>query len=120
MSSAAIALDVPRAESRPRGVPRWLWLAVPLLVLLVIFFYPLFFIIKQSLTGDSGPVTLAHYATVLSSGVFKAALGRTIEIAVLSTIGCLALGFALALIVAFVPFPGSRVVSDCPATRTSG
>jgi len=30
---------------------------------------------------------------------------------VLSTIGCLVLGFVLALIVSFVPFPGGRVVS---------
>jgi len=110
MSSAALSIDVPRAEARERGAPRWVWVILPLLVLVVIFFYPLFFIVKQSLAGDAGPLTLAHYATVLSSGVFKAALGRTVEIAALSTVGCLVLGFVLALIVAFVPFPGSRVI----------
>jgi len=84
---------------------------VPLAVLFGIFFYPLFFIAKQSLTGDAGPATLAHYTALLSSSFFHAALLRTIQIAVLSTIGCLVLGFVLALIVSFVPFPGARLVS---------
>jgi len=83
----------------------------PLLVLVGIFFYPLFFIVRQSLMGDAGPPTFAHYATVMTSTVFKAAFVRTMEIAVISTLGCLCLGFLLALIVSFVPFPGARVVS---------
>ena len=33
---------------------------------------------------------------------------HTIEIAVAASAGCLALGFVMALILAFVPFPGSR------------
>ncbi len=86
-------------------------MVVPLAVLVGIFFYPLFFIAKQSLTGDAGPPTLAHYATLLSSSFFQGALLRTIQIAVLSTIGCLVLGFVLALIVSFVPFPGARLFS---------
>lgn len=110
MAAAAIAIEAPRSASRRSGAPRWIWVVVPLAVLFGIFFYPLFFIVKQSLTGDAGPVTLAHYAAVLSSAVFKAALWRTVQIAVLSTIGCLALGFVLALIVSFVPFPGARIV----------
>jgi 2-aminoethylphosphonate transport system permease protein len=110
MASAAIVLDSPRPAARERRLPAWVWILPPLLVLAGIFFYPLFFIIKQSLTGDAGPVTLAHYGAMLGSSLFKAALSRTIQIAVLSTLGCLALGFVLALIVSFVPFPGARVV----------
>jgi len=93
------------------GAPRWIWVVLPLVVLAGIFFYPLFFIVKQSLTGDAGPPTSAHYAALLSSSMFQGALIRTIQIAVLSTIGCLALGFVLALIVSFAPFPGARLVS---------
>lgn len=96
--------------ARPSTLPRGLWVVPPLLVLASIFFYPLFFIVKQSLTGDAGPPTLAHYQAMLSSALFKTALTRTVQIAVLSTIGCLVLGFLLALIVSFVPFPGARVV----------
>jgi 2-aminoethylphosphonate transport system permease protein len=110
MASAAIALEAPRASARERRLPAWVWVLPPLVVLAGIFFYPLFFIVRQSLTGDAGPVSLDHYAALLSSSLFKGALWRTVQIATLSTIGCLALGFVLALIVSFVPFPGARVV----------
>lgn len=91
-------------------MPRWVWALVPLLVLAGIFLYPLFFIAKQSLTNEAGQLSFAPYAAMLGSALFRGALLRTIEIAALSTIGCLALGFVLALIVSFIPFPGARVV----------
>jgi 2-aminoethylphosphonate transport system permease protein len=110
-ASATLTLGAGGGGSTSVAVPGWVWVLVPLLVLAGIFFYPLAFIVKQSLTGDAGPATLAHYSALLSTSMFRAALLRTIQIAVLSTIGCLALGFVLALIVSFVPFPGARVVS---------
>jgi 2-aminoethylphosphonate transport system permease protein len=110
-TAASATLTLGAGGSTRISAPRWVWVVVPLLVLVGIFFYPLFFIVKQSLTGDAGPPTLAHYAALLSSSFFHAALLRTIQIAVLSTIGCLALGFVLALIVSFVPFPGVRLFS---------
>lgn len=96
---------------RRMGVPGWIWVVVPLAVLVVIFYYPLFFILRQSFTGEGGHPSLVPYAEMLSSSLFRGALLRTIQIASLSTLGCLALGFVLALIVSFVPFPGARVVS---------
>jgi 2-aminoethylphosphonate transport system permease protein len=36
---------------------------------------------------------------------------NTVQMAVYSTLGCLVLGFVMALVVAFVPFPGSRGLS---------
>ncbi|MGH8713951.1 MAG: 2-aminoethylphosphonate ABC transporter permease subunit [Casimicrobiaceae bacterium] len=110
-ASAVLGIEAGGRAERRKTVPRALWLLVPLLVLAGIFFYPLFFIVKQSLTGDAGPATFAHYAALMSSTLFKDALLRTVQIAVASTIGCLVLGFVLALIVSFVPFPGARVVS---------
>jgi len=110
-SVASASLTLGAGGGTRISAPRWVWVLVPLLALAGIFFYPLFFIVKQSLTGDAGPPTLAHYAALLSSSFFHAALLRTIQIAVLSTIGCLALGFVLALIVSFVPFPGVRLFS---------
>ena len=110
-ATATLGLEANARSAARAPLPRWIWVVPPLLVLVGIFFYPLFFIVKQSLTGDAGPATLAHYSALLSSSLFKAALLRTIQIAVISTLGCLALGFVLALIVAFVPFPGARVVS---------
>jgi 2-aminoethylphosphonate transport system permease protein len=92
-------------------LPRWLWVVPPLVVLSGIFFYPLFFIVKQSFTTANGALGLAPYVSVLTSALFIKALVRTIEIALVSTVGCLALGFVLALVVSFIPFPGSRLVS---------
>ena len=42
---------------------------------------------------------------------FRKALWNTVWIAVGSTAGCMALGFLLALVIAFVPFPGGRALS---------
>ena len=42
--------------------------------------------------------------------MFRDALWRTIAIAATSTAGCLILGMFIAIVLAFVPFPGSRVV----------
>ena len=43
--------------------------------------------------------------------MFHAALLHTIEIAVAASAGCIVLGFVLALVIAFVPFPGARTLS---------
>ncbi|HEX8012616.1 MAG TPA: 2-aminoethylphosphonate ABC transporter permease subunit [Casimicrobiaceae bacterium] len=112
MPATAILEVEPGSRAAPRKTASGgLWVLAPLLVLAGIFFYPLFFIIKQSLTGDAGPVSVAPYTAMLTSSLFRGALLRTIQIAGLATIGCLVLGFVLALIVSFVPFPGARVVS---------
>ena len=50
------------------------------------------------------------WATVLGSEVFRDALWRTVAIAATSTAGCLVLGTFLAIVLAFVPFPGSSLV----------
>ena len=42
--------------------------------------------------------------------MFRDALWRTVAIAGTSTAGCLVLGMFLAIVLAFVPFPGSRLV----------
>ncbi|HVO90047.1 MAG TPA: 2-aminoethylphosphonate ABC transporter permease subunit [Casimicrobiaceae bacterium] len=110
MTATAVLDTQARRPIARRRAPQGLWVIPPLAVLILIFFYPLFFIVRQSLTGDAGPVSLGAYQSLLSSSLFRTALWRTIEIASLSTLGCLVLGFVLALIVSFVPFAGARVV----------
>ena len=111
MSATAIAEpNAPAPGVARKSAPRGLWVLVPLLVLAVIFLYPLIFIVRQSFTGDTGAASLAPYIAMLTSSLFRGALVRTIQIATLSTLGCLVLGFVLALIVSFVPFPGVRIV----------
>jgi 2-aminoethylphosphonate transport system permease protein len=83
----------------------------PLLLVAALFFYPLALIAAQSLTDRSGRLSFATYAEVLSGPLFANALLHTIEIALAATAGCILLGFTLALILSFVPFPGARGVS---------
>lgn len=104
--AAATALARPAPKAGPTG----LWVAPPLLILAVIFFYPLSLIVRQSL-GDSGVLSLQHFQEVLSSRQFLDGLYYTIVIAVSATIGCLVLGFVLSLTIAFVPFPGAKMAA---------
>jgi 2-aminoethylphosphonate transport system permease protein len=96
--------------ARPRE-PGGAWLLPPLLVLGALFFYPLALIVTQSLTAANGAFAPGAYAAVLGGALFRNAMVHTIEIAVVATAGCILLGFALALILTFVPFPGVRLVA---------
>ena len=93
-----------------RRPPRtdWFWVVPPLAVIGVLFFYPLILIARQGLTDGKTAVTLEHFGRVLRTRQFHSALWNTIEIAVASSAGCLVLGFVIALVLAFVPFRGSR------------
>lgn len=88
-----------------------LWVAPPLLVLAGLFFYPLVLIVEQSVVGDGTMRSFTAYAAVLSTPLFQNALLHTVGIAVAASAGCLVLGFVMALVLSFVPFPGSRAVA---------
>jgi 2-aminoethylphosphonate transport system permease protein len=109
-------LDRPAApaDSRPRRPRRAirpiLWLLPPLLIVLAVAVYPLLRVSLESTRGSGGFLGLDTWTSVLGSESFQSALWRTIAIAVTSTIGCLILGTFLAIVLAFVPFPGSAVV----------
>jgi 2-aminoethylphosphonate transport system permease protein len=89
---------------------RW-WIVPPAVLLAVLFLYPLGLIIRQAFLDDSGLPNAAEFLTVLHSRFFLNALINTITISISATIGCLVVGFVLALILAFVPFPGSVFVA---------
>jgi 2-aminoethylphosphonate transport system permease protein len=72
------------------------------LVLLAVL-YPLLRVFWESAAPGS-------WGSVLGSQVFREALWRTVAIAATSTLGCLILGTFLAIVLAFVPFPGSTIV----------
>lgn len=99
-------IAVPLAPDRRTGLPSF-WTIPPLVVLVALFFYPLALIVRQAL-GDEGTITLQYFAEVVVSREFHRGVYNTIIIAVGSTAGCLVLGFALSITIAFVPFPGSR------------
>ncbi|MBS0321115.1 MAG: 2-aminoethylphosphonate ABC transporter permease subunit [Proteobacteria bacterium] len=105
MADAAVAS--PRMRSGSAGA----WVLPPLLLLALLFFYPLLLIVREALGGDGQVPGLAHFGEVLGSRMFRSALWNTMVIAALSTVGCLVLGFVLSVLLAFTPFPGSRMVA---------
>ncbi|CAM5344375.1 Iron ABC transporter permease OS=Streptomyces alboniger OX=132473 GN=CP975_25950 PE=3 SV=1 [Streptomyces alboniger] len=111
MASAALATATAREGRPPRAVPRWVWALPPVAVLGLVLVYPLALVVQQSVRPDTGGTSLQPYADVFASGAFREALATTVWLALGSTAGCLVLGFTLALIIAFVPFPGSGAVS---------
>ncbi|MET9464987.1 2-aminoethylphosphonate ABC transporter permease subunit [Streptomyces sp. NPDC006544] len=100
-----------QAARAPRTVPGHLWAVPPVAVLAAFFLYPLALVVQQSLSPEDGGGAFDAYASVFASHSFREALGTTVWLAVGATAGCLVLGFALALVIAFVPFPGARAVA---------
>ncbi|MEU9096403.1 2-aminoethylphosphonate ABC transporter permease subunit [Streptomyces sp. NPDC048361] len=100
-----------RQGARSRQVPALVWALGPVLVLGAVFLYPLALVVQQSFSPDSGGTSLQPYADVFGSAAFRDALGTTVWLAVGATVGCLVLGFVLALVIAFVPFPGGKAVA---------
>lgn len=88
-----------------------LWALPPVALLALVFLYPLALVVRQSLQPDTGGTSLEPYADVFASEAFREALWTTVWLAAGSTVGCLVLGFVIALVIAFVPFPGARAVA---------
>ena len=101
-------LTLPRRSVHLRPL---LWLLPPLLVLATLFFYPLLLIGEQALRDTEGHLGLETFWQVVESRRFLSALLNTLHIAVIATSGCLLLGSVLALILVFIPFPGSQLIS---------
>jgi 2-aminoethylphosphonate transport system permease protein len=106
MASTAI-LTAPRGSERRQS----LWIVPPIAVIAVLFLYPLGLILGEAVTGGTTGLSLAHFGNVLATGAFQHALLNTIEIALASSAGCIVLGLVIALILSYVPFPGSRIVA---------
>ncbi|RVC04490.1 2-aminoethylphosphonate ABC transporter permease, partial [Mesorhizobium sp. M7A.F.Ca.AU.002.06.1.1] len=88
-----------------------LWIVPPAALLALLFFYPLALIARQAFLDDSGVANVAEVIRVLHSRFFLNALINTVSISVAATAGCLVVGLVLALILAFVPFPGSGFIA---------
>ncbi|MEV5515034.1 2-aminoethylphosphonate ABC transporter permease subunit [Streptomyces flaveolus] len=99
------------SDTAPRPYGALLWALPPLALLALVFLYPLALVVRQSVQPDTGGTSLKPYADVFASEAFREALWTTVWLALASTAGCLVLGFLLALVIAFVPFPGARAVS---------
>ena len=111
MASTTLSAPVKAAPKSRKKAGGWMWALPPVAALGVVFLYPLFLVVKQSLQPDTGGTSLTPYTDVFASTAFREALGTTVWLALGSTAGCLVLGFVLALVIAFVPFPGGKAVA---------
>lgn len=115
-SGSRLVLNLPHSPKGMGGTPstglsNLVWALPPVAVLALVFLYPLALVVQQSVSPDGGGTSLAPYGDVFDSASFRSALTTTVWLAVGSTVGCLVLGFVLALVIAFVPFPGGRAVA---------
>lgn len=111
---STVVVDRPGGVAPPERAPRRSWLPIlwtlpPVLVVLGIAGYPILRVLTESTRTPTGRGTEV-WSSVLGSTAFRDALWRTVSIAVCSTAGCLVLGTFLAIVLAFVPFPGSGLV----------
>ncbi|EPL9568786.1 2-aminoethylphosphonate ABC transporter permease subunit [Providencia rettgeri] len=88
------------------------WILPPLLVLTTLFFYPLLLIAGQALQSETGEWGLDAFWQLIESKRFINGLWNTLQIAFFATLGCLIVGSVLSLILVFVPFPGSRFITQ--------
>ncbi|WP_371629302.1 2-aminoethylphosphonate ABC transporter permease subunit [Streptomyces sp. NBC_00341] len=114
--ASAVTGDVRAAASDSgsvlkRRTSRNLWAMPPVAVLAVVFLYPLLLVVRQSFSPDEGGTSFAPYTEVFASASFRSALTTTVWLAAGATVGCLVLGFVLAMVIAFVPFPGGKAVA---------
>jgi 2-aminoethylphosphonate transport system permease protein len=101
---------LPRSRPAPR-LPGATWILPPLLILAMLFLYPLLLIASQSLRNDGGALSFGAFTAVLRTSLFLHALFHTVEIAVLATLGCIVVGLTLALTLTFIPVPGARLIA---------
>lgn len=111
MASVRLPL-APTAGPAPsrRRIPAWTLALPPVAALGVFFLHPLALVVWQSFSPDGDGPGLSAYTEVFAQTAFRDALRTTVLIAVGATAGALLLGFALALVIAFVPMPGGKAI----------
>ncbi|MFD6351658.1 2-aminoethylphosphonate ABC transporter permease subunit [Nocardia tengchongensis] len=103
------AADAPEIREPGRSWRPVVWALPPVLVVVLIAVYPIVRVLLESTKTKSGR-GVGTWAGVLAEESFRNALWRTVNIAVSSTVGCVVLGTFLAIVLAFVPFPGAQLV----------
>jgi len=108
---STLAAAPPRAARGSLRLPAGAWVVPPLVLILGFVGWPMMTVLGESVRDRNGALSLSIWSTVLTSAEFRGALGRTAQIAIGSTIGALILGSFLAIVLAFVPFPGAGLAA---------
>ncbi|MCA6091868.1 2-aminoethylphosphonate ABC transporter permease subunit [Streptomyces sp. SCA3-4] len=110
MASCELPLARAAAPASSRRIPAWTLALPPVAALGVFFLHPLALVLWQSVSPSGGGHGFSAYTEVFTQAAFRDALRNTVLIAAGATAGALLLGFALALVIAFVPFPGGKAI----------
>lgn len=112
MTALAAALGHAPHPGTERRPVRRLGLIGPLLVLVLLFVYPIAMVVRQTFEDRVGhPAGAVAWREVLSSPQFRNAAMTTVETAVAATVSCVVIGTFIAIVLAFVPLPGARVLA---------
>ncbi|WP_129660396.1 2-aminoethylphosphonate ABC transporter permease subunit [Rothia halotolerans] len=87
------------------------WAAPPLAALLILLVYPMLQVVATSFDAVGSGAPGQAWPTVLGDPAVHRALLTTLQVAAMTTLGCLVLGVFLALVLAYVPFPGAGAVT---------
>jgi putative spermidine/putrescine transport system permease protein len=97
--------SVPAGHWSPGPTGRKLFLLLPYIALMAVFFFaPLASVIARSFNAGgvlsmTGPFTLDNYITILGSGALRDVIINTVLIAIYTTVGCVLLGFPTAYLI---------------------
>lgn len=109
--STAAAQATPAPRRTPHHLPGVSILG-PAAFLALLFVYPLLTVVRQSFSDRLGTTySTEAWRSVLASAQFRDALLHTVTLAAASTAGCVLLGTFIAVVLAFVPFPGSAAIT---------
>ena len=112
LERTAAPADQPPTPQRSRRSTDGISILGPVAVLALLFAYPVVTVVQQSFQDRMGrPIGTVSWQAVLTSQEFHTGLLNTVELAVGSTAGCVLLGTFLAVVLAYVPFPGSAAIS---------
>lgn len=96
----------------PRRVPTaWLVGALPVAVMAILVVYPVVLLISNAVEDGSGRFSIAEWRVLFGNPVFLDTIATTVRVAAIATVGCIVVGTFLAIVIAYVPFRGARVVT---------
>ncbi|MBA8989532.1 2-aminoethylphosphonate transport system permease protein [Curtobacterium pusillum] len=110
MTAATLARPTRSRAAAPAALGGVVAALVPLGVLLALGVYPLVLLLSNAVHDDLGAFDLARWGELFTNPVFLDVIWTTVRIGVTTTVGCVVLGTFLALVIAFVPFPGTGFV----------
>lgn len=95
----------------PRPATSWLIGALPIAVMAILVVYPVLLLVGNAVEDSSGGFSVAEWSVLFQNPVFIDTILTTVRVAVIATIGCIVIGTFLAIVIAYVPFRGARVVT---------